>query len=57
MSADEFIKKWTFLPPIRYYFSIYSIDAYFLNARITLESNSLENLLIEIDKALEVLQK
>jgi len=57
MSADEFLKKWGFLPPITYEFSNYSINALYLKGVIIANGETLEGLLLMIDKAVEELNK
>jgi hypothetical protein len=53
MSCEEFLNKWTFIPPIRYAFGIYSIDAFYVTSLIKKENENLSQLLLEIDAQLE----
>ena len=56
MSADEFLKKWGFLPPIKYEQTTYWINAYY-GAHVIIRSSSyLETLLSYIDEKLEGFQ-
>lgn len=50
MTCEEFLKKWTFLPPIRYCFGIYSVRAFYISISVNEESESLEDILKNIDK-------
>jgi hypothetical protein len=53
MTCEEFLKKWTFLPPIRYCFGIYSVRAYYITKSFNEENKDLNQLLKNIDAIME----
>jgi hypothetical protein len=57
MSADEFLKKWGFLPPIKYENPTCWINAYYGTHVIIRDSRYLDSLLTYIDEKLEGFQK
>jgi len=50
MTCEEFLKKWSFLPHVRYSFGMYSVDAFYITIHIKVAGESLGDILINIDK-------
>jgi hypothetical protein len=53
MTCEEFLKKWSFLPPIRYSDGLYTVKAYYIKSSLYEENEDLYQLLKNIDAQME----